>query len=103
MQKLTADILTAALSSPVVIVDFMADWCQPCKPVSVMLERLEKRHPSARFYQANVDELSNWANSLHISSVPTLVAFTNGQPLTTLLSNQITNQRVERLLADLGA
>ncbi len=102
MEKITTNTLNAALNFPVVVIDFMADWCQPCKPVTAMLLRIKPKHPKARFYQANVDELSSWAESLHVSGVPTIVFFTNGQPVTTILSNQISSQRIEEVLNMFG-
>lgn len=61
----------------VVLVDFYADWCGPCKMIAPILEDLAKAgHVIAKL---NVDESQSVAQSLGIVSIPTLHVYRNGE------------------------
>lgn len=62
-----------------VLVDFYADWCGPCKMVSPVLEELANDHPEVTFVKVNVDNLSDIAQQYGIMSIPTVIVFKNGE------------------------
>lgn len=63
----------------VVLVDFFATWCGPCKMLGPVLEGLSKEMTEAKFYKVDVDQESELAAKYGIMSIPTLLLFKDGQ------------------------
>ncbi len=65
-----------------VIVDFWAPWCGPCKQLVPMLEKAVRFHKGAVLLaKVNIDEAPEIAQQLRVQSVPTVFAFSQGQPI----------------------
>jgi thioredoxin 1 len=63
-----------------VLVDFWAAWCGPCLALAPTVEALaEKYEGHAKVVKLNVDESRSAAARYHISSIPTLILFNNGE------------------------
>jgi len=62
-----------------VVVDFYADWCAPCRYLSPVLERLEKEFENVEFIRVNVDNHRELAFEFGISSIPTVLMFYKGK------------------------
>lgn len=69
---------TEATSHPLVLVDFWAPWCEPCKMLDEILEELKRRIPELHILKLNVDEHTGLAGSCNIRSVPVLILYKNG-------------------------
>ncbi len=69
------------LQSPqLVMVDFWATWCAPCRMVAPTVEELSKEYEGkARFFKVNTDENPDLASKYKIRGIPTLMFFKNGQ------------------------
>jgi len=69
------------LNAPVpVLVDLWASWCGPCRAQMPIVEQVaDKAGDKARVVKVNVDEASDIAESLGVSSIPTLVVFKGGK------------------------
>ena len=66
----------------VVVVDFYADWCGPCKIVAPIMEKLSTEYDGkAKFTKLDVDDSPAIANQFGIVSIPTLIVFKNGKPV----------------------
>jgi len=65
----------------VVLVDFWAEWCGPCRMVAPIVEELASEMPQVKFGKVNVDENQQIAQTLGITAIPTLVLYKNGQPV----------------------
>lgn len=63
----------------VVLVDFYADWCGPCKMLAPILEQISEENPEIKIIEVNVDEYSDEAKNYNILSIPTLVLMENGK------------------------
>lgn len=63
----------------VVLVDFYADWCGPCKMLAPILEQISEENPEIKIIEVNVDEYSNEAKNYNILSIPTLIFMENGK------------------------
>jgi thioredoxin 1 len=63
----------------VVLVDFWAEWCGPCRMVGPIVEELSGELPGVTFAKVNVDENQQTAQKLGITSIPTLLLYKNGQ------------------------
>ena len=63
-----------------VVVDFWAEWCQPCLMLSPMLEKLTHQANGAfRLAKVNADENRNLVMQMNVHSLPTVIGFSNGQ------------------------
>lgn len=65
-----------------VFVDFYADWCGPCKMVGPIVEKLSEKNTDVAFAKVNVDNQPEIAQMYGIMSIPTLIGFKDGQPVT---------------------
>lgn len=73
----------------VVLADFYAVWCGPCKTLSPVLDALAaERIPGLKIVKINVDEEPLTAHKFAVKSVPTLILFKNGVPAETLVGAQ---------------
>ncbi|KAL6901627.1 thioredoxin domain-containing protein [Trichoderma evansii] len=71
----------------VVVADFYADWCGPCKMIAPHFERLAKEHSSPKkvaFAKVNVDNQANIARTNGITAMPTFKIFHNGTAIETI-------------------
>jgi len=67
------------INSEIVLVDFYADWCGPCKMLAPILESLNEDRANIKIVKVNVDEAHDIAKSYGIMSIPTLILFKNGK------------------------
>lgn len=82
------DVIEAS-HSVLVLADFWAAWCGPCKQLTPILEKVVKSYGGkVRLVKINVDEQRAIAAQLRVQSVPTVYAFRDGQPLDGFLGAQ---------------
>ncbi len=75
------DVLEASKSA-LVLVDFWAAWCGPCKQLTPLLEKVVKSYGGkVRLVKLNVDEHPTIPGQLRVQSLPTIYAFRDGRPL----------------------
>lgn len=65
--------------SKLVILDFYANWCAPCKKLSKYLEELKDQFPNVEIKKINVDQDEELAEYHNIESLPTLVVVLKGK------------------------
>ena len=69
-----------ASDKQIILVDFWAPWCEPCKQLSPLLEEIIKEcNGLASLAKINIDENKRLASQLRIQSIPTVIAFKNKQ------------------------
>ena len=66
----------------IVLVDFWADWCGPCKMIAPIVHNIAVKHSgSVKVGKVNIDEQPELAENYQITNIPTLMAFKDGKPL----------------------
>ncbi|KHO00238.1 Thioredoxin [Metarhizium album ARSEF 1941] len=78
---------TLLSSTSVVVADFYADWCGPCKMIAPHFQRLASQHSSPKkvaFAKVNVDSQPEVAKENRVSAMPTFKVFHNGNCIETI-------------------
>ena len=71
-----------ASSNVLILVDFWAPWCGPCKQLTPVLEKIvNNAKGKVKLIKINIDENQQIASQLHIQSIPAVFAFKDGQPV----------------------
>ncbi|KAK0483816.1 putative thioredoxin [Armillaria novae-zelandiae] len=96
-----------------VVIDFWATWCGPCRMIGPVFEKLSNtpEYASVDFYTVDADEQPDIMDELQISSMPTFVAFKNGNKIgtslgaipKTLLVRIVDPSREQSLISSTGA
>lgn len=85
-----SDVLTA--SEPV-LVDFWAPWCMPCRQIAPLIDQLATENAgSVRVGKVNIDECPQVSAKYGIQSIPTLIIFKGGQPVTRFIGGKPKSQ-----------
>ena len=67
------------------LVDFWAEWCGPCKSMHPIFSRMAKKYKSVRFARVNVDNAQDIARRYGVQSIPTFIMFKNGEVANTMV------------------
>ena len=80
IKKIDDESFTKATKEGVVLVDFYADWCGPCKTLEPVLHKLaEEMSSKMSFVQIDVDSSPKTTTHFQITSIPTLILFKGGK------------------------
>jgi len=85
-------------SAQPVIVDFWAEWCAPCRAIAPIMKDLAGTYDGkAKIVKVNVDDSPQTAGAYGIRSIPTVLAFHNGQVVEQLMGARPKSAFVEML------
>ncbi|MBE8163346.1 MAG: thioredoxin [Bdellovibrionaceae bacterium] len=85
-QNFQTDILE---SKGLVLVDFWAEWCGPCRALGPKLEEISDEQSDAiNIYKINIDENAKTPSTYNVKGIPTMILFKNGQVMDQLVGNQ---------------
>jgi len=81
-----------------VLVDFYADWCGPCKMMAPIIDELAKEYEGIiKIGKLNVDDNPDTAKQYRVMSIPTIIIFKNGEAVDTLVGVVAKNALKEKL------
>ncbi|MBT3591921.1 MAG: thioredoxin [Candidatus Nitrosopelagicus sp.] len=67
------------------LVDFWAEWCGPCKSMHPIFTRMAKKYKQIRFARVNVDDAQDIAMKYGVQSIPTFIMFKNAEVVNTMV------------------
>ena len=81
-----------------VLVDFWAEWCGPCKMISPVLEEIaEEQAGKIRIGKLNIDDNLDVTRRFDVMSIPTLILFKDGEPVSRLIGAKPKGQLLEEI------
>ena len=72
-------------NNDLLLVDFWAEWCGPCKSMHPIFTRMAKKYKRVRFASVNVDNAQDIASKYGVQSIPTFIMFKNGEIANTMV------------------
>jgi thioredoxin 1 len=89
---------TVGAADTVVVVDFWAEWCGPCKMIAPTLAEIASEHEGkVRIAKLNVDDNPQTAMRFNVMSIPTLLVFSEGEPVKRLVGAKGKGQLLQDL------
>jgi thioredoxin 1 len=84
--NVTDQTFTAETNNGIVLADFFATWCGPCKMIAPVLEELDQdKGNQVKIVKIDVDQNQETANKFGIMSIPTLLVMKDGKVVDTLV------------------
>jgi thioredoxin len=82
IQHLTEATFADAVGRPgLMVIDFWAAWCEPCRAMAPQFEKAAQLRPQYRFAKVDVDAEPALAGAYRIRSIPTLLVLRDGEPI----------------------
>ena len=100
LSNLTAESFEAEVknSKDLVLVDFYATWCGPCKMLAPVLEQVaDEVKEKATIKKLDIDECLDIAKELNVMSVPTMILFKDGKEVERIVGLRQKNQIIETI------
>ena len=80
MKELNLESFTETVSGGVVLVDFWAPWCAPCRMLNPIIEQLSQDFEGkAIVAKTNIEDFPELAQQFNIAVIPAMIIFKNGQ------------------------
>lgn len=98
MKEINANEFEDFIKEGIVLVDFFATWCGPCKMLAPVLEEVSKEYEGTiKFGKLDVDQAADIAGKYGVMAVPTMIIFKDGKQIEAFQGFQAKPQIVEIL------
>jgi len=91
--ELTKETFAETIASGTTLVDFWAVWCGPCRMQGPVLDAFAEKQDAVKVAKINVDEQPELAAKFGVMSIPTLIAFRDGE----ILNKRVGLSRIEEI------
>lgn len=81
MRVINENEFNELVSDGLVLVDFFAEWCGPCRMLAPILEDFASEESEIEVYKVNVDDEPDLAREFQVSSIPTMILFKDGKQI----------------------
>ncbi|WP_348663619.1 thioredoxin [Chlamydia vaughanii] len=79
VKVISSENFDSFIASGLVLVDFFAEWCGPCKMLAPVLDAVATEVPAVLIGKVNIDDSPGPAEQYGVSSIPTLILFKDGK------------------------
>lgn len=79
IKELTTENFNDEIKDNLVLIDFYAVWCGPCKMMHPVLEKISEEYQNIKILKINVDDHEKITREYGVMSIPTLLLFKNGE------------------------
>ncbi|EPP34659.1 thioredoxin [Chlamydia ibidis] len=79
VKVVTAENFDSFIASGLVLIDFFAEWCGPCRMLSPVLDSVAEEATNISIGKVNIDDTPAPAETYGVSSIPTLILFKDGK------------------------
>ncbi len=93
VMELTQENFNETIAAGTTLVDFWAVWCGPCRMQSPVLDAFAEKQDAVKVCKVNVDEQPALAARFGVMSIPTLIAFRDGE----ILKKRVGLSRIEEI------
>ncbi len=88
MLELTKSNFKKETNKWLIVIDFWADWCGPCRMMAPVFESLSKDIETKKFAKVNVDAEQSLASEFSVQSIPTLLILKDGEEIERMVGLQ---------------
>lgn len=97
VEKLTKKDFDGFIKKGIVVIDFWAAWCNPCKILSPIVEEVSEEMEGVKFGKVDVDKESELAQRFGIMSIPTLLFFKNKEQIDRVVGAIQKDELIEKI------
>lgn len=98
IKELTESNFNTSIKKGLVLVDFYADWCRPCKMMQPILEDVATEYNSQiTITKINIDNNKNISSKYNVTGIPCMILFENGKEVKRIVGYHEKEQLLEKL------